>query len=250
MGILAIIGGTSLSELDNLTDIEYHDIDTPYGKPSSVLTQGKLNGKEVIFLARHGNQHTIAPHKINYRANCWALHQQGVDRIIAIAAVGGISAELAPSTLVVPDQLIDYSYNREHSFFSDNFSADKHLDFTHPYDEKLRQKIITTAQQHNININIIDKGVYAVTQGPRLETAAEIKRLAQDGCTMVGMTGMPESYLARELNIAYATCALSVNWAAGLTSTEISMAEINQIVSKGMNTIKQLLSEIIQQDAL
>ena len=198
----------------------------------------------MIFLARHGNQHTIPPHKINYRANCWALHQQGVDQIIAIAAVGGISPELAPSTLAVPDQLIDYSYNREHSFFSDDFNADKHLDFTHPYDETLRQKIITTAQQHNINI--IKQGVYAVTQGPRLETAAEIKRLAQDSCTMVGMTGMPEAYLARELNIAYATCALSVNWAAGITSNEISMAEINQIVSKGMNTIKQLLSEIIQ----
>jgi len=245
MPTLAIIGGTSLSQLDELSQIEQHTIDTPFGKPSSAVIQGQLHGKTILFLARHGEQHTIPPHKINYRANCWALQQLGADKIIAIAAVGGISPQLSPNTLAIPDQLIDYSYGREQSFFSDDFSPDKHLDFTHPYDETLRQQLLKAAQHHNINI--IDGGTYATTQGPRLETAAEIKRLAQDGCTMVGMTGMPEAYLARELDIAYATCALSVNWAAGLCKNEISMAEINNIVSQGMGRIKQLLAQVIQQ---
>ena len=206
---------------------------------------GEIAGQQVVFLPRHGEQHTIPPHKINYRANMWALHQQGVDHIIAVAAVGGIRADLAPSVLAVPDQIIDYTYGREQSFFSDDFSVDKHIDFSYPYDPTLRQKIMQAAKQQNIDI--VDGGTYGATQGPRLETAAEIQRMAQDGCAMVGMTGMPEACLARELNIAYATCALMVNWGAGIGDGVITMAQIEHTLAKGMDDVKAILKAIIQQ---
>jgi len=241
---LAIIGGTGLSSLAGLELIEQKVVDTPFGAPSSVLTLGKINGEQLIFLPRHGEGHTLPPHKINYRANIWALHSIGVDKIIAVAAVGGIRDDMAPGVLAAPDQIIDYSYGREQSFFSDDFTADKHIDFSFPYDEMLRQTILQAAK--NKQIAIIDGGCYGATQGPRLETAAEIKRMAQDGCAMVGMTGMPEAYLARELGIAYATCALMVNWAAGLTSGTISMAQIEDTLAGGMDQVKQLLVELIQ----
>jgi len=241
---LAIIGGTGLSSLSGLDIIEQIVIDTPFGAPSSVLSRGKLQGNSVIFLPRHGVEHTIPPHKINYRANMWALHSMGVKQIIAIAAVGGLRDDMSPGVLAVPDQIIDYSYGREQSFFSDNFTADKHLDFTYPYDEALRQDILQAGE--NQQIALVDGGCYGATQGPRLETAAEIKRMVQDGCAMVGMTGMPEAYLARELMMSYATCALSVNWAAGLTSGTITMEQIEQILAGGMEQVKQLLVELIQ----
>ncbi|NQY26933.1 MAG: S-methyl-5'-thioinosine phosphorylase [Piscirickettsiaceae bacterium] len=245
MSLLAIIGGTGLSALEGLNITEQRKVDTPYGQPSSDLLVGEIAGQQVVFLPRHGEQHTIPPHKINYRANMWALHQQGVDHIIAVAAVGGIRADLAPSVLAVPDQIIDYTYGREQSFFSDDFSVDKHIDFSYPYDPTLRQKIMQAAKQQNIDI--VDGGTYGATQGPRLETAAEIQRMAQDGCAMVGMTGMPEACLARELNIAYATCALMVNWGAGIGDGVITMAQIEHTLAKGMDDVKAILKAIIQQ---
>jgi len=244
MTILAIIGGTGLASLDGLTISEHKFIETPYGEPSSPLLLGEYEGKEVLFLPRHGPQHTIAPHKVNYRANIWALYALGVEKIIAVAAVGGISKSLPPSTLAVPDQIIDYTYGREQSFYSDDFTADKHLDFTYPYDSEVRQIILAAASRREIAIT--DGGTYGATQGPRLETAAEIKRLAQDGCSMVGMTGMPEAYLARELGMAYATCAVMANWAAGISGGEIQMADIEQVLNEGMTQVKQLLAEIIR----
>lgn len=244
MSLLAIIGGTGLSALEGLTITEQRKIDTPYGQPSSDLLVGEMAGKQVVFLPRHGQQHSIPPHKINYRANLWALQQQGVDQIIAIAAVGGIGADLAPGVLAVPDQIIDYTYGREQSFFGDDFSVEQHIDFSYPYDAVLRQKIMQAAKQHQIKI--VDGGTYGATQGPRLETAAEIQRMAQDGCAMVGMTGMPEACLARELNIAYATCALSVNWGAGIGDGVITMAQIEQTLADGMDDVKTVLKAIIE----
>lgn len=244
MSSLAIIGGTGLSALDGLTIIEQRAVTTPFGEPSSELFFGEMDGKSVIFLPRHGSNHAIPPHKINYRANIWALQQQGVKQIIAVAAVGGISSDLSPGTLAMPDQIIDYTYGREQSFFSDDFSADKHIDFSHPYTEGLRQEILQLAKQQQLNI--VDGGTYGATQGPRLETAAEIKRMAQDGCAMVGMTGMPEAYLARELGMAYVSCALMVNWAAGLTDDIITMDEIEKTLAGGMVQVKKLLASIIQ----
>ena len=244
MSVLAIIGGTGLSALEGLEITEQRQVDTPYGQPSSDLLMGEVAGKQVIFLPRHGRQHTVAPHKINYRANLWALQQQGVDQIIAVAAVGGIRADLAPGVLAVPDQIIDYTYGREQSFFGDDFSVEQHIDFSYPYDQLLRQKIMQAAKQQQIDI--VDGGTYGATQGPRLETAAEIQRMAQDGCAMVGMTGMPEACLARELNIAYATCALMVNWGAGIGEGVITMAQIEQTLADGMDDVKKILTAAIQ----
>jgi len=242
---LGIIGGTGLSSLDGLVLIENRIVDTPFGKPSSALSIGELEGQSVIFLPRHGEGHTLPPHKVNYRANIWALHSVGVKKIIAVAAVGGIREDMSPSVLAAPDQIIDYTYGREQSFFSDDFTADKHLDFSYPYDETLRRAIIDAGKK--CQVEIVDGGCYGATQGPRLETAAEIKRMAQDGCAMVGMTGMPEAYLARELDLPYATCALMVNWAAGLTTGTITMDQIEQILAGGMDQVKLVLAELIQQ---
>jgi len=241
---LAIIGGTGLSSLEGLDIIEQREIDTPFGQPSSVLSIGKLDGKSIVFLPRHGEKHTLPPHKVNYRANIWALQSVGVKKIIAVAAVGGIRDDMPPGILAVPDQIIDYTHGREQSFFSDNFTADKHIDFTYPYDATIRERILQAAK--NKQIKIVDGGCYGATQGPRLETAAEIKRMAQDGCAMVGMTGMPEAYLARELDMPYATCALMVNWAAGLTAGTITMDQIEQTLTSGMEQVKKLLVELIQ----
>lgn len=243
MTTLAIIGGTGLTALDGLTINEHKFVETPYGEPSSPLLLGEYEGKNVIFLPRHGPEHTIAPHKVNYRANIWALYALGVEEIVAIAAVGAIDQNMAPGSLAVPDQIIDYTYGREQSFYSDEFTADRHLDFTNPYNSELRKVIMAAAVRQKIMI--VDGGTYAATQGPRLETAAEIKRLAQDGCSMVGMTGMPEAYLARELGMAYATCAVMANWAAGIADEEIQMADIEQVLNAGMAQVKQLLVEII-----
>jgi 5'-deoxy-5'-methylthioadenosine phosphorylase len=242
---IAIIGGTGLTELTGFELEASLPISTPFGKPSSELLVGDYQGKHIVFLNRHGKHHTIAPHKINYRANIWALKELGVEHIIATAAVGGISENMAPGVLCVPDQIIDYSHSREQSFFSDNFTAEKHIDFSYPYTESLRQSIIEAAEQ--CQIDIINQGTYGVAQGPRLETAAEIKRLAQDGCSIVGMTAMPEAALARELNLDYASCAVSVNWAAGLTGGVISMQDIERSLTESQLNIKRLVTQLIVQ---
>lgn len=243
MSSLAIIGGSGLSELDDLIIKERKQLTTPFGQPSSEILIGELAGQSVLFLPRHGQNHTIPPHKINYRANIWALHSLGVEAIIAVAAVGGIRSDMAPGVIAVPDQIIDYTYGREHSFFSDDFCSDNHIDFTYPYDQTLRQRLCYVASQ--LNIELVDGGTYGATQGPRLETAAEIKRMAQDGCAMVGMTGMPEAALARELNMNYATCAVMANWAAGLSDGLITMAEIERTLEQGMKQVKQLIQQFI-----
>ncbi len=241
--MLAIIGGSGLADLAGLEVRAKQKVETPFGQPSSDLVIGIWQGKEVVFLPRHGEEQTIAPHKINYRANIWALREQGVTEIIAVAAVGGIRADLGPGTLAIPDQIIDYTHGREQSVYSDNFSPDKHLDFTRPYDENIRQQLLTAAQQ--VKLPIINGGTYGATQGPRLETAAEIKRMAQDGCAIVGMTGMPEAYLARELGMRYASCAVVANWAAGLSDGEITMAEIAHVLETGMQDVNRLLMQLL-----
>ncbi len=240
---LAIIGGTGLSQFSDLTIIKRDKLTTPYGSPSADFINGELNQKEVIFLARHGNPHTIAPHKINYRANIWGLKQLGVEQIIAVAAVGGITEEMAPAHIAIPDQIIDYSHDRKHTFFEDENYPVTHIDFTYPYSQKLRAALISAAAKANINISPI--GTYGCTQGPRLETAAEIKRMERDGCDVVGMTGMPEAALAKELGMDYAAISVIANSAAGKTAGEITMAEIEQHLHVGMANIAQLLKTFI-----
>lgn len=244
MSRLAIIGGTGLSQLADLKIIKSEQITTPYGAPSADFITGELNGKEVIFLARHGNPHRIAPHKINYCANIWGLKQLGVESIIAVAAVGGITAGMVPAHIAIPDQIIDYSYGRKHTFFEDENSPVTHIDFSYPYSQALRSRLIHAAKKVGIPISPI--GTYGCTQGPRLETAAEIKRMENDGCDLVGMTGMPETALARELGINYAALGVIANWAAGKMEGEITMAEIEQNLHKGMANAAELLKAFVE----
>jgi len=246
MSKLAIIGGTGLTQLADLKIVKREQLNTPYGAPSAEFITGQLDDKEVIFLARHGNPHRFAPHKINYRANIWGLKQLGVEQIIAVAAVGGISEKMGPAHIAIPDQIIDYSYGREHTFFDNDQEGVTHIDFTYPYSQKLRSRLITAASQAQLKISPL--GTYGCTQGPRLESTAEIKRMEQDGCDLVGMTGMPEAALAKELNIDYAAIAVVANWAAGKTEGEITMAEIEQHLHKGMADTALLLKAFIRQN--
>ncbi len=244
MADLAIIGGTGLTSLDGLEITKREMIDTPFGEPSGPLTRGVLNGKEVLFLARHGDGHTIPPHRINYRANIWALHHAGIKRVIAVAAVGGIHDALPPGALAIPDQIIDYTWGRAGTYFEDDLSEVTHIDFSYPYCDELRAMLID--QCNVVGLSACETGTYGATQGPRLETAAEIARMGRDGCTMVGMTGMPEALLARELDLNYACCAVSANWAAGKgNGAIISMAEIEENLKTGMDSVRKVLQQLL-----
>ncbi len=240
---LAIIGGTGLTSLKNLDIIRREVVHTPFGEPSGPLTHGVLSGKEVVFLARHGYGHTIPPHKINYRANLWALHYTGVKKVVAVAAVGGIADDLPSGMLAIPDQIIDYTSSRENTFFDDGLTHVTHIDFTETYCAELRQLLVRACQA--AQQDYVASGTYGTTQGPRLETAAEIERMARDGCTMVGMTGMPEAALARELELCYATCAVVVNKAAGRGTGPISMHDIEQSVKQGMDKVRLVLENVV-----
>jgi len=238
--MLAIIGGTGLTRLVEIERTSQQRIvNTPYGKPSSSITLGILHGSDVAFIARHGEEHTIAPHQVNYRANIWALKEIGVSGIVATAAVGSINKKMPPGELVIPDQLIDYTWGRPSTFFETDLEAVRHIDFTNPYSVELRSKIVCAMEQ--ANLPNLDKAVYGCTQGPRLETAAEIQRLKRDGCDLVGMTGMPEAALARELGLEYACCAVVVNWAAGLDKAEIKMEDIQRWSARGMEKMYRFM---------
>jgi len=242
MTSLAIIGGSGLGCMPDLHINEQKRIDTPFGPPTADLILGTLNSVDVAFLARHGNPHRIPPHKINYRANIWVLKELGIRQIIAVAAVGAIHRAMPPGHIVIPEQIIDYSYGREHTFFAENLATVTHIDFTRPYSEPLRQRLLAAARQAGLECS--DFGVYGCTQGPRLETAAEIQRMRRDGCDLVGMTGMPEAALARELEMDYACCAVVANWAAGLQTQEISMSEIERNLQQGMHQIEVLIRQV------
>jgi 5'-methylthioinosine phosphorylase len=241
---LAIIGGTGLTSLQNLEIVRREIMLTSYGEPSGALTHGVLGGTEVVFLARHGDAHTIAPHRVNYRANLWALKEVGVQRIIAVCAVGGISKDMPPRAISVPDQIIDYTWSREHTFFDTGLSQVTHIDFTRPYCEHLRGVLVAAAAA--AGIEVLPHGTYGATQGPRLETAAEINRMERDGCDMVGMTGMPEAALARELDMCYVHCAVSANWAAGRSEGIIEMSEIEENLAHSMQEIRKLLMYVME----
>ncbi|MFW2373217.1 MAG: S-methyl-5'-thioinosine phosphorylase [Gammaproteobacteria bacterium] len=240
MSLTAIIGGTGLTELENLDITHKEMVNSPYGPPSGPLVFGKVCDLDVVFLPRHGYRHTIPPHMVNYRANLWALNEVGANSAIAVAAVGGISSEMRPERIVIPDQIIDYTYGRPQTFFEDDLSFVTHIDFTYPYDAELRRLLLDSAQ--GLGLDPHDGGVYGATQGPRLESIAEINRLQRDGCDIVGMTGMPEAALARELEMNYAACALVINWAAGKNGdAEISLVEMEKALSAGMKNVRHIL---------
>lgn len=243
---LAIIGGSGLYSLmdDEFKVIHREIIQTPYGEPSGPVTHIEVAGKPIVFIARHGYTHRLPPHKINYRANIWMLKELGIEQIVAVNAVGGINKRLPPQGIAIADQLIDYTYGRDFTFYEQDLDEVIHVDFTYPYDERLRQQLIEAAAQ--AHIDVMTNGIYGCTQGPRLETAAEIVRLQKDGCDMVGMTAMPETSLAREKGINYAALALSVNWAAGITKETLNMSDINEHLSLGMCRVKKILLTFIQ----
>jgi len=243
MADLAIIGGTGLTTLKSLEITRREVMRTPYGEPSGPLLYGKLCHQDVIFITRHGRGHTIPPHMVNYRANIWALREAGVRDVIAVAAVGGIHQDMQPGRLAIPDQIIDYTWSRRHTFFESELSEVTHIDFTEPYSGKIRSLLIAAARE--LDLQAMEHGVYAATQGPRLETAAEIDRLERDGCSIVGMTGMPEAALARELGLNYAHCAVIANRAAGRGAGSISMVDIEENLVSGMERVRRLLETAI-----
>lgn len=235
--MLAVIGGSGLNQFPELEIIEERYLSTPYGDCSAPLTFARIDNQPVVFLPRHGKGHKLSPHLINYRANIWALKDAGVKQVLAINAVGGMGEGMGPGTFVVPHQLIDYTWGREHSF---NFLLDgyvNHIDFTHPYSARMRERLINALGTAGLSFQ--HQAVYGCTQGPRLESAAEIQRLIRDGCDLVGMTAMPEAALARELELEYAALCLVVNWAAGLVDQELGIADMMQILASGMGDIKK-----------
>ncbi len=216
---LGLIVGTGYEHLGALEVVRREVVPTPWGEASSPVVTVRLEGRSLLLLARHGFGHTILPHLVNYRANIWALAHAGARRLVALASVGSLDPTQPPGTLVVPDQIVDYTYARASTYHEEARGLDAHVDFTEPYDRELRAELLAAAAR--AGLAVATTGVYGVTQGPRLETAAEIARLRRDGCTLVGMTGMPEAALARELGLAYAACAMVVNWAAGIAPVSI-----------------------------
>ena len=239
MASLGIIGGTGLTSMEGLTITRREMVKTPYGSPSGPLIYGELDGHALVFLARHGNRHSIPPHRINYCANIWALQSVGVERVVAVAAVGGIAAECETGKLVIPDQVIDYTYDRAHTFFDGKPHEVKHIDFNNPYNADVRAALISAGA--SAGLPMVSEGVYGVTQGPRLETAAAIRRMEHDGCTIVGMTSMPEASLAMEMDLAYACCAVVVNPAAGKSDNPFEPEALQRAVKNGMDTARSLV---------
>lgn len=239
----AVIGGTGMTEIEGLEVIHREVVHTPYGEPSGPITHGRIDGKRIAFLARHGYTHNIPPHRVNYRANIWALKSLGVEKIVAIAAVGGITPAMQPMRLVIPDQIIDYTWGRKHTFYEEGLSHVTHIDFSWPYCAEVRDALLKAAEM--AGLDVVKKATYGATQGPRLETAAEIARMERDGCDLVGMTAMPEAALARELGLCYAACAVVANWAAGKDAQEITMDEIRHNLNVGMANARALLRALV-----
>lgn len=246
--MLAIIGGSGLTHLANLEVTRRQVVRTPYGDPSGALTFGTIRNTEVIFLARHGYGHTIPPHEVNYRANIWALHSQRAADVVSVASVGGIRSDLGPGTLIVPDQIIDYTWNRSSTFYSGTDRSVTHIDFTFPYCEALRRRLLRAAGA--AGDEVVSGGTYAATQGPRLETAAEINRLDRDGADIVGMTGMPEAALAREIGLCYAAIAVVVNHAAGrgASASGVKLEDISAVSQQAMARVRNLLDVLVMLD--
>jgi 5'-methylthioadenosine phosphorylase len=245
--MLAVIGGSGLSQLANLEVTERKVVPTPYGEASGPLTVGRIGSRTLVFLARHGYGHTIAPHEVNYRANLWALKQEQVDAIVSVASAGGIRRDLGPGTLVLPNQIIDYTWGRRATFYEGTGAPVTHIDFTEPYAEALRARIRQAAA--GCGEALVDGCVYAATQGPRLETAAEITRLERDGADVVGMTGMPEAALARELGLEYAMIAVVANHAAGRGDSQrgVALDQIEAVLGAAMGRVRRIIEQLVAQ---
>jgi 5'-methylthioadenosine phosphorylase len=244
--MIAVIGGSGLNQLANLEITRRQIVRTPYGEAAGPLTFGRIGEREIVFLARHGYGHTIAPHEVNYRANLWAIHAQKVTHVIAIATVGGIAANLGAGSIAVPDQIIDYTWGRPQTYFEGAEQPVTHVDFTYPYSDELRGLAIASAK--DAAIPVVDGGTYAAVQGPRLETKAEIDRLERDGATMVGMTGMPEAALARELGLQYVHLCVVVNPAAGrgTSAHAVSFEDIGRVIEETMGKARKIVAKMVE----
>ncbi|OGA32038.1 MAG: 5'-methylthioadenosine phosphorylase [Betaproteobacteria bacterium RIFCSPLOWO2_12_FULL_64_23] len=243
--MLAIIGGSGLTQLSNLDVTRRLAVRTPYGEPSGALTFGRIAGEDVVFLARHGYGHTIAPHQVNYRANIWALLEQKVEGVVSVASVGGIRTDMRPGAIAVPHQIIDYTSGRKNTFFEGGEQPVTHIDFTEPYSAQLRRRILDAARA--CGEAVVADAIYAASQGPRLETAAEIDRLERDGADVVGMTGMPEAVLAREVGLDYATIAVVVNSAAGRADSlhGIRLEDIEQVLQQSLARVRRIIEQLV-----
>jgi len=244
--MIAVIGGSGLSQLSNLEVTSRKVARTPYGEPSGPLTLGSIRGREIVFLARHGSAHRVAPHEVNYRANLWALKEHGVEEVVSVASVGGIRRDLTPGRLMLPDQIIDYTWGRGATFFEGADAPVTHVDFTEPYAATVRQRIREAAKA--CGEPLVDGGVYGATQGPRLETAAEINRMERDGADVVGMTGMPEAVLAREIGLAYAAIAVVANYAAGRgdSAHAVSLERIYAVLDESMSRVRKIIEKLVE----
>jgi 5'-methylthioadenosine phosphorylase len=242
--MLAVIGGSGLTQLSSLEIQRREVFRTPWGEPSGALTFGRIGCQEVVFLARHGYGHTIPPHMVNYRANIWALREAGAEGIVSVASVGGIRSDLGPGEVVIPHQIIDYTSGRHTTFHEGGEGQVVHIDFTHPYDEPLRLRLFDAAALAGIEVR--DGAVYATTQGPRLETAAEVNRLERDGADIVGMTGMPEACLARELELPYAAVCIVANWAAGRgdSASGIRFSSIEEVLQTSLGKVRSIIERL------
>jgi 5'-methylthioinosine phosphorylase len=246
---LAVIGGTGLYRLAELRDEHALEGDTCYGAPSAPVRVGTLAGHRIAFLARHGEGHSLPPHQVNYRANLQRLRDLGAQRILAINSVGGIGARFGPRVVAVPDQLIDYTWGRISTICEEPGTPVLHVDFGEPYTASLRGEVLAAGRR--AGVALVDGGCYGATQGPRLETRAEIARMRRDGCDLVGMTGMPEAGLAREMGLDYACLAVVANWAAGCgaegeaAAAEITLAEVLENVEAATATLPGLLAALL-----
>ena len=246
MSLIAIIGGSGLSKLGNMEVTQRRVARTPYGEPSGALTFGRIRGREVVFLARHGYGHTIAPHEVNYRANIWALKDAGAECVVSVVSVGCIRADIEPGMLMLPSQVIDYTWGRSSTYFEGAGVPVNHIDFTEPYSRGVRKRILQAAK--DCGEAILDGGVYAATQGPRLETAAEITRLERDGADIVGMTGMPEAGLAREVSLDYASIAVVANYAAGRgdSKSAVPLDKIGEVLDEAMGRVRRIIERFCE----
>lgn len=236
----AVIGGTGVYALADLENIETVQPSTPYGELSGPIRIGEFASKRVAFLARHGEGHSLPPHKINYRANIHAIKQLAIHNVIAVNTVGGITERYAPGVLACPDQLIDYTWGRISTFCEESGSKVLHVDFGDPYSSALRAALKQAASKSNVAL--VEQGCYGATQGPRLETKAEIARMRRDGCDLVGMTGMPEAGLARELELDYACVAIVANWAAGMGPDVDEVITLDDVLANVAAASKNLAS--------
>ncbi len=235
---IAIIGGSGLYSLNSIKKTEKKRIETPYGTSPGIVV-GEFEGKKLAFLPRHGEGHTTPPHKINFRANLWSLKELGIERILATTAVGSLRKEFEPGKLIILDQFLDFTKNREKTFYEGNGEKVVHVDMTNPYCPELRKILIEIGKKRGIPIE--EKGTYACTEGPRFETAAEIKMLKKMEADVVGMTNVPESVLARELEMCYSTISVVTNYAAGISADKLTHKEVAEIMDKNIKKVQNLI---------